>query len=95
MTENTKNITRTYLEKINKETQQLKKDNQLMSDELTYFKEYAADLEEDVNLLKARCKKLSAENQSLKLEIKDMKFTRKFLTAEDAGCRFAQELGGA
>ena len=47
-------------------------------------------------LLKQRCRTLTAENESLKLEIKDMKFTRKYLTSEEAGKRFAQELlGGA
>ena len=47
-------------------------------------------------LLKQRCRTLTAENESLKSEIKDMKFTRHFLTSEEAGKRFAEELlGGA
>ena len=45
-------------------------------------------------ILKQECKQLTSENNSLKLEIKDMKFTRKFLTSEEAGRRFAQELLG-
>ena len=47
-------------------------------------------------ILKQRCRQLTAENQTLKLEIKDMKFTRNFLTSEEAGKRFAEDLlGGA
>lgn len=58
---------------LTQERNQLIKDNQILSHELAYFKEYAADLE---------------------AEIADMKNTRKYLTAEDAGRRFAQELLG-
>ena len=47
-------------------------------------------------LLKQNCRELTAENESLKLEIKDMKFTKKFLTGEEAGKQLAKELlGGA
>ena len=52
MTKNDKNVTRAYLEKLKEENRQLKKDNQLMSDELTYFKEHCADLEDKVRDLK-------------------------------------------
>ena len=38
--------------RIRKENQQLRKDNQLLSDELTYFKEHCADLEDQVAALK-------------------------------------------
>lgn len=79
---------------LEKENKQLKADNKILGSELTYFKEYSADLEEEVNLLKNRCRTLTCENHDLSLEIKDMKFTRKFLTSEDAGKRFAQELLG-
>lgn len=72
----------------------LHQNNKLLSDELRYFKEHCADLEEEVNHLKARCRKLSSENHDLLVENKDMKFTRKYLTSEDAGKRFAQELLG-
>lgn len=37
--------------RVRRENQQLRKDNQLLSDELTYFKERCADLEEEVNHL--------------------------------------------
>ena len=79
---------------LEEENKQLKANNQIMADELTYFKEYAADLEEDVTRLKSQCRKLSRENHDLALENKDMKFTRKFLTAEDAGKQLARSLLG-
>lgn len=44
--------------------------------------------------LKARCKELSKENLILKNEISDMKFTRNYLTSEEAGKAFARELLG-
>ena len=51
MTKNVKNVTREYLEQLNEENKQLKKDNKVLSNELTYFKEYCADLEEQINNL--------------------------------------------
>ena len=51
---------------------------------------------EDICHLKARCRELSKENLELKCEIADMKFTRNYLTSEEAGKAFAKELlGGA
>ena len=44
--------------------------------------------------LKLRCGKYCVENRKLEEEIADMKFTRKYLTSEEAGRRFAQELLG-
>ena len=58
---------------LTNERNKLIKDNQILSHELAYFKEYAADLE---------------------AEIADMKNTRKYLPAEDAGKAFARELLG-
>ena len=46
--------------------------------------------------LKMRCSKFAIENRKLSEEITDMKFTRKYLTSEEAGKAFARELlGGA
>ena len=46
--------------------------------------------------LKMRCSKYSLQILDLETEIKDMKFTRQYLTSEEAGRKFAQELlGGA
>lgn len=49
MTKNDKNVTRAYLEKLKQENEQLKKDNKVLGNELTYFKELCADLEKQVN----------------------------------------------
>lgn len=97
MTKNNENILKIdevldELYYLREENQQLTKDNKVLGNELTYFKEYCADLEEDVSRFKAHCKELTRENHELALENKDMKFTRKFLTAEDAGKAFAQSL---
>ena len=46
--------------------------------------------------LKLRCSKYSITITELESEIADMRFTRKYLTSEEAGKAFAQELlGGA
>lgn len=104
MTENNKNIAKieiqgfqdlcNRLKELEEENQQLTKDNKVLGNELTYFKEYTADLEEEVTRIKARCRELSLENHDLSMEIKDMKFTRKYLTSEEAGKAFARELLG-
>ena len=65
-------------------------------EEIRAFINRSEELSKQNFILKEECRNLTAENQSLKLEIKDMKFTRKYLTSEEAGRRFAQELlGGA
>ena len=67
---------------LREENQQLKVDNDF--------------LEKQNRALKLRCGKYCLENRKLQEEIQDMKFTRKYLTSEEAGRRFAQELlGGA
>ena len=68
---------------------------QLMDENETLF-ETNELLIKDIRDIKAKCSELAKENQALKLEIKDMKFTRNFLTSEDAGRKFAESLlGGA
>lgn len=98
----------TELYGLREQNEQLKSDNQILGNELTYFKERCVDLEEEANHLSSellhfkskslafmeRCRDLSKENEALKLEIKDMKFTRKYLTSEEAGKAFARELLG-
>lgn len=84
------------IETLENEKKALQQELKLLGSELTYFKEYAADLEEDITAIKAECRTLSSENHELSLEIKDMKFTKKYLNSEEAGRAFAQELlGGA
>lgn len=77
MTKNDKNESSLLLNKLAIENKQLKKDNQILSNELAYFKEYSADCEEDINILKARCRQLAIENQNLISENKDLKFAKK------------------
>lgn len=93
---------------LEKENKQLKADNKILGDELTYFKEYSVDLEDKVNDLSSenthfkaknlalvkRCRELSKANSEMSLEIKDMKFTKRYLTSEEAGKAFARELLG-
>ena len=107
MNENIKNIRiDEVLEELfylREENKQLKADNRIIGDELTYFKEYSADLENEVNRNERMINGLKLNNSSLTLErreliskIQDMQNTRKYLTAEDAGKAFARELlGGA
>ena len=68
------------LEALREENQSLKIDNDF--------------LQKQNRTLKLRCGKYSLEIKELQDEIADMKFTRKYLTAEDAGKAFARELLG-
>ena len=65
----------------------LEKQNQEISEENTYFK--ARNLS-----LATRCRDLAKENHALQVEIQDMKFTRNYLTSEEAGRQLARELTG-
>ena len=47
-----------------------------------------------INALKLRCSELSERNMELESEVADMKFTRNYLTSEEAGRAFARELLG-
>ena len=67
---------------LQQENKKLKQGNQIVQDELAYFKEYAADLEEENARLKARCRELSSENHDLLVENKDLKFTRTHLLTD-------------
>lgn len=70
--------------------------NEQLTDENETLFETNEILIKEIRDIKAKCSELSKENTSLKLEIKDMKFTRNFLTSEDAGRKFAESLlGGA
>lgn len=80
-------------------TEQLKLDEVL--EELYALREENQSLKVDNDFLekqnaacKLRCSKLTIQVRELESEIKDMKFTRKYLTSEDAGRAFARELLG-
>jgi len=89
------------LGQLEEENKQLRQDNKVLGDELTYFKELSADYEDEINFLKRqnealklRCSNYSLRIGELETEIADMKFTRKYLTSEEAGKAFARELLG-
>ena len=69
------------------ENEELKARNEFLESELLHYKSRNIALAQ-------RCRRLTVENHDLSLEIKDMKFTRKYLTSEEAGRQFAQELLG-
>ena len=78
-------------------------DNRKLLEELQTLKNENCSLKADNDFLqkqnralKLRCGKYCLQISDLESEIQDMKFTRKYLTSEEAGKRFAQELlGGA
>ena len=84
-----------------RETRDLKLDEVL--DELYHLREENRLLQLDNEFLqrqnnacKIRCSRYALQVRALEEEVADMKFTRKYLTGEEAGKRFAQELlGGA
>ena len=81
------------LEKENKQLQQDLKQVSIHEEMLVKENEF---LDKQNKALKLRCGKYSLKIGELENEIADMKFTRKYLTSEEAGRRFAQELlGGA
>ena len=92
MTENVKiEITELsqQLKKLKKENAQLKADNTVLGNELTYFKELCVELEEQVNNLTSENVNLKARNLALSKRVN-------WLSSEEAGKAFARELlGGA
>ena len=52
-------------------------------------------LDKQNKALKLRCGKYCLENKELRSEIEDLKFTKNFLSSEDAGEMFASDFGGA
>ncbi len=69
------------------ENQQLKADNKILGNELTYFKEHAVDLEEQVNDLTSENVNLKARNLALSKRVN-------WLSSEEAGKQLARELLG-
>ena len=83
----------------NFEIQNLKLDEVL--NELWYLREENQSLKIDNDFLqrqntacKLRCSKYALQVRELESEIADMKFTRNYLTSEEAGKAFARELLG-
>ena len=66
-------------------------------EEIRGFIETSKQLERQtrfINALKIRCSAYSKQICELESEIADLRFTHKYLTSEEAGKRFAQELLG-
>ena len=68
------------MDRLNKEIEQLKADNSF--------------LRRQNNALKMRCSNYCLQVRDLESEIQDMRFTRKYLTSEEAGRQLARELTG-
>ena len=76
-------------EAVNQMNLDLEAENKELQEEITF-------LRKQNRALKLRCSKYCLENKKLEEEIQDMRFTRKYLTSEEAGRQFAKELlGGA
>lgn len=67
---------------------------QEQNEELQALKEENEFLQKQNKALKIRCSDYCLRVQKLECEIKDMKFTHNYLTSEEAGARFTQELLG-
>ena len=65
MTKNDKNV---LVSRLAEENKRLKIANQLLADELTYFKDHCADLEDDLNRSSKMIKGLKLNNSKLTLE---------------------------
>ena len=86
MTRKTRNI---KLDEVLEELYTLREENQQLKVDNDF-------LEKQNAACKLRCSKLSIQVRELESEIADMRFTRKYLTSEEAGRQFARELlGGA
>ena len=73
------------LDELIGELQYLREENQALKIDNDF-------LQRQNNACKLRCSKFAIQVRELESEIADMKFTRKYLTSEEAGKRFAQEL---
>ena len=76
-------------------------ENEGLKAHIQFLEQSLLDLEADNkflkrqnNALKIRCSDYCLKNQKLEDEIADMRFTRKYLTSEEAGKAFARELLG-
>ena len=82
------------LAELEKENKQLQQDLKQVSIHEEMLVKENAFLDKQNKALKLRCGKYSLRITDLESEITDMKFTRKFLTSEEAGRQLARELTG-
>jgi len=78
--------------KNNKNIENIKLDEVL--EELYALRDENDFLQRQNNALKMRCSNYCLQVRDLESEIEDMKFTRKYLTSEEAGRQLARELTG-
>ena len=78
-------MTELRLSEVLKELYALKEENQSLKIDNDF-------LQKQNTALKMRCSKYSLEIKELSDELADLKFTRNYLTSEDAGKKFAQSL---
>ena len=86
---------------LREENSALKVDNDFLQQENRRLLTEHRDLRDEtqwqnrqITALKFRCSDYSRKIQKLESEIADMRFTRKYLTSEEAGRAFARELLG-
>ena len=72
----------------------LRAENEILRDENETLFETNEELIKTIRALKERCKDYSQQIIELECEVNDLKFTRNYLTSEDAGKAFAQDLLG-
>lgn len=102
MNENIENIKNTRIDEVideilhlRQENKQLKQDNKVLGNELTYFKEYSADLEEKVNDLQSENTHFKAKNLTLTKRLQNITLWDLSPEAqEEAGHQLARELLG-
>ena len=75
------------IQELEEANSNLRKENDNLILELEFLKRQN-------NALKLRCSKYCLEIRDLESEIADMRFTRKYLTSEEAGRQLARELTG-
>ena len=75
------------IDEVMDELQHLKEENRLLQLDNEF-------LQRQNNACKIRCSRYAIENQQLRDEIADLRFTHNYLTSEEAGKAFARELLG-
>jgi len=80
------------VKKMTKENRELYEELQALREENQSLKIDNDFLQRQNRACKMRCSKYSIQIRELESEIADLRFTHKFLTSEDAGKAFAQEL---
>ena len=89
---NTENTENTQL--LQSHIKAMQAENEILRDENETLFETNEELIKTIRALKDRCSEYSQRIIELECELNDLKFTRDYLTSEDAGKAFAQDLLG-